>query len=72
MILSNRAVTLCGQRLSGRQHICAFVDSRDEQYQILNPFFREGIEAGDEVVTIVESGFQGEHLQRMRGRRSGR
>ncbi|HEX7054332.1 MAG TPA: MEDS domain-containing protein [Burkholderiales bacterium] len=66
MISSNRAVTLCGRRLSGRQHICAFVDSRDEQYQILNPFFREGIEAGEEVVTIVEPSFQGEHLERMR------
>ena len=63
---SARAVTLCGQRLSGAQHICAFVNSTDEQYQILNPFFREGIEAGEEVVTIVESGFHGEHVQRMR------
>jgi hypothetical protein len=62
----NRAITLCGQRLSGRQHICAFVDSTDQQYQILNPFFQEGIDAGEEVVTIVESGFHGEHLQRMR------
>jgi hypothetical protein len=63
---SARAVTLCGQRLSGRQHICAFVDSTDEQYQLLNPFFREGIETGEELVTIVESGFHAEHLRRMR------
>jgi hypothetical protein len=66
MTLPNRAVTLCGQCLSGRQHICAFVDSTDEQYRILNPFFREGIDAGEEVVTIVESEFHGEHLRRMR------
>ncbi len=66
MISSNRAVTLCGTRLSGCQHVCAFVDSRDEQYRILNPFFQEGIEAGEEIVTIVETGFQAEHLQRMR------
>jgi hypothetical protein len=66
MTSPNRAVTLCGHRLSGRQHICAFVDSTEEQYQILNPFFQEGIDAGEEVLTIVESGFHGEHLQRMR------
>jgi hypothetical protein len=52
--------------LSGSQHICAFVDSTDEQYRILNPFFREGIDAGEEVVTIVESEFHEEHLRRMR------
>jgi hypothetical protein len=62
----NGAVTLCGKRLPGSQHICAFVDSTDEQYQILNPFFREGIDAGEEIVTIVESEFHDEHLRRMR------
>jgi hypothetical protein len=66
MTTSNRAITLCGQPLTGRLHICAFVDSTDEQYQILNPFFQEGIEAGEEIITIVESGFHDEHLQRMR------
>jgi hypothetical protein len=66
MASANCAVTLCGRRLPGRQHVCAFVDSTDEQYRILNPFFREGIDAGEEVVTIVESEFHREHLQRMR------
>jgi hypothetical protein len=33
---------------------------------VLNPFFREGIETGEELVTIVESGFHAEHLRRMR------
>lgn len=66
MISSNRIVTLCGHRLSGPQHVCAFYDSRDEQYRILNPFLKEGLEAGEDVVTIVESGFHREHLQRMR------
>ena len=66
MTSSNRVVTLCGTRLSGCHHVCAFVDTRDGQYQILNPFLREGIEAGEEVITAVASGFQSEHLQRMR------
>jgi MEDS: MEthanogen/methylotroph, DcmR Sensory domain len=66
MTPSSCDVTLCGHRLGGRQHICAFVDSTDEQYQILNPFFLEGIDAGEDVVTIVESAFRSEHLRRMR------
>lgn len=66
MITTTRPVTLCGHQLSGVQHICAFFDSRDEQYEILNPYFQEGLDNGEEVVTIVESAFHGEHLQRMR------
>lgn len=60
-----RGVTLCGHRVPCR-HVCAFVSSMDEQYRILNPYFHEGIESGEEVLTIVESGFHGEHLERMR------
>src|SRR5690606_23332534 len=65
MAHSTQAVTLCGHSVPCR-HVCAFVSSIDEQYRILNPYFHEGIEAGDEVLTIVESGFHGEHLERMR------
>lgn len=66
MVTTARPVTLCGHRLSGVQHICAFFDSREEQYDALNPYFQEGLENGEEVVTIVESEFHGEHLRRMR------
>ena len=65
MANSTTPVTLCGHRVPCR-HLCAFVSSIDEQYRILNPYFLEGIEAGDEVLTIVESGFHAEHLARMR------
>jgi hypothetical protein len=61
----SRNISLCGEHLHGLQHICAFFDSRDEQYQILNPYFQEGLAAGEEVVTIVESDFHQEHIRRM-------
>lgn len=65
MSASQRKVTLCGEPLHGLQHICAFFDSREEQYDILNPYFREGLDTGDEVVTMVESAFRAEHVHRM-------
>jgi hypothetical protein len=61
-----RTIHLCGEPLHGLQHVCAFFDSREEQYEVLNPYFREGLESGDEVVTIVESSMRDEHLSRMR------
>lgn len=66
MTVKTRPVTLCGHRLSGLQHVCAFFDSRDEQYEILNPYFQEGLRNGEEVVTIVESAFRDEHVERLR------
>lgn len=65
MAESSRKIHLCGQPLHGLQHVCAFFDSREEQYDILNPYFQEGLDCGDEVVTIVESSMHDEHLSRM-------
>jgi hypothetical protein len=63
--MHHQNINLCGEPLRGLQHVCAFFDSRDEQYEILNPYFRDGLENGDEVVTIVESAFHDEHRRRM-------
>lgn len=60
-----RKVTLCGEELHGPRHICAFFDSRKEMYDVLNPYFREGIELGDAVVTILESSAHDDHVKRM-------
>ena len=59
-----RAVSLCGQPLKC-QHVCMFTESEDEQYRILNPFLREGIAAGDEVLTIVDDQRRDTHARRM-------
>lgn len=60
-----RKVTLCGKELHGLRHICAFFESRKEMYHVVNPYFREGIELGDEVVTILESSAHDDHVDRM-------
>jgi hypothetical protein len=62
----DRPVTLCGRRLSGLQHVCAFFDSRDEQYEVLNPYFAEGIANGEQIVTIADVTFLEEHKDRIR------
>lgn len=60
-----RHVSVCGLPL-GVRHICAFFDSRDEKYEILTPFFLEGLAEGEEIVSIVESANFDEHHRRMR------
>jgi hypothetical protein len=47
-------VRLAGATLQGPCHVCAFFHSRDEEYRVLLPFIREGIERGERVFHIVD------------------
>jgi hypothetical protein len=35
-------------------HICAFFNSRDEEYGVLNPFFKQAIDNGEKNLHIVD------------------
>jgi hypothetical protein len=48
-------VTLCGEKLPHSMHICAFFDSRKEQFETLIPYFKEGLDNQEEVICILES-----------------
>ena len=48
-------VTICGKKLHGLRHICAFFESDQEMYEVVSPYLKEGLDGGDQVVTIMES-----------------
>lgn len=56
-------ITLCGERVVRPGHICAFFDSREEKYQILGPYFTEGLAAGDRVINVVDADTRDDHLR---------
>ena len=60
-----QSVTLCGETLTGPLHICAFFDSREEQYEILLPWLKEGINNKEEVLTILERNLHADHCARL-------
>jgi hypothetical protein len=62
--MTNRSVTLCGRQID-HGHICAFFDSREQEYDVLSPYYKEGIENGEQVVTIVDSDREQDHKRRM-------
>lgn len=62
-----RKATLCGEPLNGLTHVCAFVDSRDQQYEILLPFLREGLECRECLLNIVAPERRADHVLRLRG-----
>lgn len=47
-------------------HICAFFDSRTEEYAVLAPFFQEGISPGEENLHILDPAYVDEHRARLR------
>ena len=61
----DHTVTLCGETLDRPGHICAFFDSREQEYQTLIPYFQEGIAAGEQVFNIVDQARFGDHVDRL-------
>ena len=57
--------SLAGRPLGDYYHVCAFFDSRDEEYAVLGPFFKEGLDRGEKSVHIVDPTLIPDHLQRL-------
>jgi hypothetical protein len=59
-----REPSLAGTKLT-YYHVCAFFNSREEEYGVLGPFFKEGLEWGEKSVHIVDPALQKDHLARL-------
>jgi len=46
-------------------HVCAFFDSRDEEYAVLSPFFKEAVDQGEKNLHIVNPEHGADHRQRL-------
>jgi hypothetical protein len=62
---AHRGVTLCGCRLEKPGHVCAFFDSRTEEYDVLAPFYAEGLGSDEEIITVVGAERYTDHCQRL-------
>ncbi len=49
-------VSFAGGVLDPHRHVCAFVNSRDEEQRILDPFVSEGVERGEKLAYLVDAG----------------
>lgn len=62
---NQQSVTLCGETLHGPLHICAFFDSREEQYEVLLPWLKEGLKNNETVMSILECDMHHDHCSRL-------
>lgn len=57
--------SLAGKKLTDYYHVCAFFDSRDDEYRVLAPFFAEGIGWGEKVLHIVDPALMSDHVAQL-------
>jgi MEDS: MEthanogen/methylotroph, DcmR Sensory domain len=60
-----RSIHLCGQEIEQPGHICAFFTSREEEYQTLIPYLRDGVEAGEQVLNVLDEDRLRDHRERL-------
>ena len=59
------SLRLAGSDLQGSGHVCAFFNTRDEHYDVLLPFMKEGFAAGDKAFHIGDPALHDDHLRRL-------
>lgn len=57
-------LTLAGTPLESF-HVCAFFNSRDEEYDVLNPFFKQAMDQGEKNLHIVDPALHSDHRARL-------
>ncbi len=63
--MTKQALTICGEIHYAPIHICAFFDSRDEQYNVILPYIQEGLDNQEKVINILEGACHHEHCERL-------
>jgi hypothetical protein len=66
MAISEQSIHFANATLGTERHICAFFHSSDEEYRVLLPFIREGIERGEKAFHIVDPRTMEDHFRRLR------
>ncbi len=62
---ANRPIQIASSVLRDRRHVCAFFNSREDEYHVTLPFIKDGFECGDKAFHIIDPARRVDHLQRM-------
>jgi hypothetical protein len=63
--MERKTIRVCGQEIDEPGHICAFFTSRDEEYETLLPYLKDGVEDGDIVLSVVDEARLPDHRARL-------
>src|SRR5215475_10136066 len=62
---STTPICLAGSQLGEARHVCAFFNSREDEYRVTLPFVRDGLDSGEKVINIVDPSRRSDHLRRL-------
>ena len=65
MTTHEHSVELAGVSLAGRNHVCAFFTTIDEEHRVLGSFYKDGLVRGERAAHIVDPENREEHLKRL-------
>ncbi len=65
MKTSEHSVELAGVSLAGRNHVCAFFNTIEEEHRVLGSFYKDGLDRGEKASHIVDPANREEHLKRL-------
>jgi hypothetical protein len=65
MASSDRKINFAGTVINGSRHFCAFFRNEDEELRTLLPFIREGLDAGEKAIHVVNAKTREEHRRRL-------
>ena len=63
--VQKETIEIAGTEVSRSCHACAFFNSRDEYYEVLMPFIKNGLVAGDKTLHIIDVNHHENHLRRL-------
>lgn len=64
-MVKSTSFSVCGETLSSPMHICGFFDSKVEQYDVILPYIKEGLDYNEKVINILESKDHSEHCKHL-------
>jgi hypothetical protein len=59
-------IRIGGETIDDLRHVCALFNSQDDEYRVLLPFIRDGLEHGDCEVHVVAPSMRERHVERLR------
>jgi len=62
---SDAPTFLAGANLGEARHVCAFFNSRDDEYRVTLPFIKDGIDHGHKTIHIVDPSRKADHVARL-------
>lgn len=62
---SERPIHFAGARLERYRHVCAFFNTRDEEYRVFLPYIAEGLSRGEKAFHIVDPKLRRDHVERL-------